>query len=175
MTALKRLVLASALAAGAFAAETSGQNPPPPGCGGPEHRQFDFWLGQWEVVDAKGTVLGTNTITSVQNGCAITERWVGADGSSGTSLNFYDRSAKEWFQAWMSGNGTALRLAGGLRDGSMVLRSAPTPSPKGTVVDRIAWTPLAAGRVRQLWDRTVNGGQIWTVVFDGTYVRKGSR
>lgn len=25
------------------------QPAPPPACTGPEHRQFDFWVGQWSV------------------------------------------------------------------------------------------------------------------------------
>jgi hypothetical protein len=32
-----------------------------------QHRQFDFWLGEWEVFDyssgTKGEVIGKNTIT----------------------------------------------------------------------------------------------------------------
>ena len=27
-------------------------------CSGPEHRQFDFWLGDWQVTDTTGAHLG---------------------------------------------------------------------------------------------------------------------
>lgn len=42
----------------------------------------------------------------------------------------------------------------------------------GVVRHRIAWSPLAGERVRQFWERSRDRGRTWTVVFDGTYVRK---
>ena len=37
-------------------------------CSGAEYRQFDFWLGEWEV-ESGGKRAGTNRITRVQGGC----------------------------------------------------------------------------------------------------------
>ena len=46
--------------------------PTPMNCQDSEaHRQFDFWVGQWEVRTAKGEIAGHNTIESVQAGCAL--------------------------------------------------------------------------------------------------------
>ncbi len=33
-----------------------------------ESRQFDFWLGEWEVKDTKGNLVGHNRIESISNG-----------------------------------------------------------------------------------------------------------
>ncbi|MCP4663212.1 MAG: hypothetical protein GY856_48085 [bacterium] len=49
----------------------------------------------------------------------------------------------------------------------MVLSSGPATPP----IQRITWSPLGDGRVRQLWESSVDG-QGWKVVFDGTYTRK---
>jgi hypothetical protein len=36
--------------------------------------------------------------------------------------------------------------------------------------DRITWTADAQGRVRQLWETAIDGGE-WAVQFDGLYTR----
>ena len=46
------------------------QSPP---CVEPEYRQFDFWLGNWQVTQPDGSVAGTNAIQASYNGCVHTE------------------------------------------------------------------------------------------------------
>ena len=55
----------AALACGAAAPALSQAQPPPaPGpCAAPEHHQFDFWLGDWEVRTPEGKLAGHNTIS----------------------------------------------------------------------------------------------------------------
>ena len=62
----------------------------PPDCSAAAHRQFDLWIGTWDVVPNGAQQPGppmTNVITSEYNGCVIVERWTGAalTGSSSTS------------------------------------------------------------------------------------------
>jgi len=141
----------------------------PPNCTAPEHHQFDFWVGEWTVT-AGGRTAGENTITSILNGCALREEWVGARGYSGTSINFYDRAGGRWHQTWIGSDGQPLFLAGGLdEEGRMVLAS----EERDGAMERITWTPNGDGTVRQHWERTGDGGTTWTTVFDGTYARKG--
>jgi hypothetical protein len=55
----------------------------------------------------------------------------------------------------------------------MVL-AASEPDPKkpgATLRQRITWTPLADGAVRQLWVSSGDGGATWTPVFDGKYAK----
>ncbi len=139
-------------------------------CSGAEHRQFDFWLGEWEVADTTGNVLGTNRITRVANGCGLHEYWRGGKGNNGNSLNWYEPAAGKWNQLWV-GPGYYLRLSGGLEDGSMVL-SGERETAQGRVVDRITWTPLADGRVRQLWEVSSDSGNTWGLVFEGFYIAR---
>jgi hypothetical protein len=141
-------------------------------CSAAEFHQFDFWEGRWDVFGPAGKLAGHNTIASVQGGCALVESWTGADGGTGTSLNFYDRTDRRWHQSWIGSTGGALRLAGGLKGSGMVLAADPVVRPDGTtVVNRITWTPLADGAVRQVWEVSKDGGREWQVVFDGKYVR----
>ena len=47
---------------------------------------------------------------------------------------------------------------------------ATTADPQS--VQRITWTPLDDGRVRQHWEATTDGGKAWSTVFDGYYARR---
>jgi len=142
-------------------------------CETPEHRQFDFWVGRWDVYGPKGKKAGENRIEVIADGCALLEQWSGSGGFNGKSLNIYDAGDRRWHQTWVDSGGTLLVLAGGLVERSMVM-SAVTPGttdPTKTVQQRITWTPAADGSVRQLWESSADGGRTWTVVFDGRYVR----
>ena len=166
-TPIRALLLAVLLpmAAGAQA-PTPAQD-----CSAPEHRQFDFWIGEWTVT-AGGKAAGTNRIESVLKGCAIVEQWTSARGGHGTSLNFYDRATTTWSQAWMDEGGNALHLRGGLVEGRMVLSSAPRETGTGVDVQRITWSKNPDGTVRQLWEASADGGRTWRVAFDGLYTAR---
>lgn len=143
-------------------------------CAKPENRQFDFWVGDWRVVDPAGKPQGTNLVTLIQNRCVLQEHWQGTDGSAGTSFNLYDRSTKRWHQTWVDNSGGILLLNGGLVNGAMVMTQSRTLRPGSRIIERIAWTKLGPNKVRQLWDRSSDGGKTWRVVFDGIYIRNGT-
>ena len=138
-------------------------------CSSSEYRQFDFWLGEWEVTDKDGKLLGHNRITSILGGCVLEENWESADGSGGTSYNIYDRGRKVWHQTWVDGSGLLLTIEGGLKDGSMVLEGV-TRVPSGDVRQRITWTVLPDGRVRQFWESATEGGE-FKAAFEGFYAK----
>jgi len=165
------IVVAGALVASAESARA--QAPARRACEAAEHRQFDFWVGRWDVYGPKGKKAGENRIEVIAEGCALLEQWTGSGGFSGKSLNIYDAGDRRWHQTWVDSGGTLLVLAGGLAERSMVMSGAtPSPTdPTRTVQQRITWTPNADGSVRQLWESSADGGKSWTVVFDGRYVR----
>ena len=144
-------------------------------CAPPEYRQFDFWVGNWDVKDPSGQVVGTNRITREYDGCVVQEHWEarGPQKQIGSSFNTYFPAARRWHQTWVDSTGGFLLLDGGMAEGSMVL-NGDMPARKGTgmVHHRIAFTPNANGTVRQLWEVSRDGGKTWAVSFDGTYVRK---
>lgn len=143
-------------------------------CRGPEYRRFDFWIGSWVVHDPDGELVGHNTISSVARGCGLLEEWSGRRGGRGVSVNAYESASDRWTQRWV-GDGTNLQLVGGWRDGNMVLEgTSPRETPRGTVRDRITWTPLPDGRVRQAWEVSTDEGETWREVFVGLYSRAGS-
>jgi hypothetical protein len=145
---------------------------PPRPCGAPQHHQFDFWIGEWDVRTPDGKLAGTNRITGILGGCGLRESWTGAGGTTGTSLNAYDAARGLWHQTWIDSGGTVLLLEGSFRDGRMVLGGVTHPAGGAAKQDRITWEPLGGGDVRQLWEQSSDGGTSWTVVFEGRYTRR---
>ena len=139
---------------------------PPPDCSGPEYRQFDFWIGRWEVTQG-GKLAGHNRISRELGDCALREHWQGAGGLEGVSLNFFDRGDGRWHQLWVDGRGGVLRLSGSAPGpGQMLLESDPAASgPR----QRIHWSLREDGVVVQHWQQSADGGASWTTAFLGEY------
>jgi hypothetical protein len=163
-----RIAFAFLTAAALSADGVSAQQSQPPACTSPEHRQFDFWIGSWEVVDSAGTVLGSNRITSTLAGCVLHEQWTGARGVRGESLNIYDRTTGRWHQSWVDSAGNLLQLDGGLENGAMVMRGQTRTADGAAQQQRITWRRLDDGSVLQLWESSADGTE-WTTVFRGLY------
>ena len=143
----------------------------PPACTSPLHRQFDFWLGTWDVTGTNGAFAGTNRIELADAGCTLYESWAsGRGGYTGRSLNSVGPDGK-WHQSWVDSSGGRLELTGALVGAKMVLEGeTPASAPGGPPVrNRISWTPLSEGRVRQLWETSSDGGKSYTIAFDGLY------
>lgn len=144
-----------------------------PACQAAEHRQFDFWIGHWEVMVAGGKKAGDNKIEMINNGCALMESYSTATGYRGRSFNTYDAARGVWHQTWVDNGGLLLTIEGGLVDGRMVLTGTRTrTTPQGEVLDRISWTPSDDGSVRQVWEVSADQGTTWNAIFDGRYLRK---
>jgi hypothetical protein len=146
----------------------------PCNCCTPSHQEFDYWVGEWVVYDTSGTVVGSNSITKVQAGCALQENWVGGSGFTGTSLNYYDAKTDKWNQVWIDQSGSVLNLSGKYNNGQMILVSEEAYSEKQELwyQNRIIWTKNDDGTVRQLWESTTDKGKTWNTVFDGLYKRR---
>ena len=157
-----RVLLAAILLA--MGADVSAQRG---SCSAPEHRQFDFWIGEWRVTLPDGKHAGDNRIEKILDGCALHESWQGASGGRGFSYNAYDRDRKVWHQTWVDKQANLLLLEGGLKNGAMVLSGT-----QGKTLNRITWTPNKDGSVRQLWETSADQGKTWQIAFDGLYRRK---
>lgn len=166
-----RLLLAALLLAAAPSIAQQPAKPSPP-CMDTQHRQFDFWVGEWDVAGPKGKQVGRSRIESRLNQCVIHEHWFGAGGSIGESFNLYNAQTGQWEQYWVDNSGSRLHLKGGLVDKAMVLEGVqdkPNVQTGLTQRERITWTPNADGSVRQLWETSTDGGKTWGVSFDGLY------
>ncbi len=135
----------------------------------PEVRHFDFWVGDWEVFDrSRGFKIGDNHIELIESGRVLLERWRDVRGGTGVSISAYDAANERWQQTWMAASGKVNNSYGGLREGAMVLTTAPSG------FDRCTWTPQPDGTVRQQIEQSADGGKSWQTMFDGVYRRKSA-
>ncbi|CAB1368606.1 hypothetical protein [Denitratisoma oestradiolicum] len=159
---LAGLLLGLAAATTGAAADTT--NKP---CQSAAHRQFDFWIGHWQVSTADNTVVGNNRISAIAGGCALLEEWSGADGGSGKSLIVYQPERGRWRQLWADSNSERSDRQGRPGLGGMVLTDAAGPGRRGRNVLRA----VSADELRQLEQSSSDGGRTWTTVFKGIYRR----
>ena len=164
-----RMMCVKLLAAAASLAVGISANAAP--CDAPAFREFDFWIGDWQVKKPDGTIAGVNRIEREYDGCVLRERYKTERGYAGESLNVYDASRKLWHQTWVDNAGTVLTLEGRFSGGKMTLEGQTINADGSVAKQRITWTPNSDGTVRQLWESSGANGQ-WTTAFDGLYTRR---
>ena len=130
------------------------------GCPDAARHQFDFWIGDWNVVTPDGRVAGHSRITPIASGCGIEEMWTAAGGGTGRSLNTFDPADGKWHQFWVGAGGAVLHLAGTFSGNTLTLTDA---------TNRLRFTNNADGSIRQLWEITKDAGKTWQTTFDGKY------
>ncbi len=137
-----------------------------------EFSQFDFWLGEWDVHLANGTLAGSNKIEKRQAGCALLENWVGAAGNPGMSINYFDIATNEWVQVWSSAGGIQIDIRGGLTDDGMLLEGQINYVSNGISAPfRGLWTVMPDGRVRQFFEQYNADIETWAPWFEGFYTK----
>jgi hypothetical protein len=147
---------------------------PPTNCETPAHHQFDFWIGEWNVVHTTqpNTMVGGSTVSRAYSGCGIHEDWRPFTMEFAGSISSYDPREKVWRQTWVDSFNAHVQLTGGFKDGAMVL-SGPWPGLKDgkTGLMRVTWTPGREGP-RQRGEYSMDGGATWSPAFDYTYYRR---
>jgi tetratricopeptide (TPR) repeat protein len=134
-----------------------------------EARQFDFWVGAWDVRTLAGDLAGTNEIRLGAGDCVLVESWTSMRGGSGQSLNFYDRDAKKWRQIWVDADGEVTRFEGSFVDGSMRFVGERVEKTGKRVPVKMTFTPIPDGRVRQRGESSADDGKTWTEEYDLYY------
>lgn len=147
----------------------------PAPCAAPEYRQFDFWVGEWDVYPTGRTnQVARSRIERLYNDCVIRENWMPLQGAPGGSLNQYDGASRLWRQTWADGNGSWVEFTGGVSDGAMVLTGQwrGAGGPGRDQLTRLIYTRNADGSVRQLGEVSTDDGKSWGPSFDFTYRRR---
>jgi len=136
-------------------------------------RAFDFWLGNWSVTASDSNKFqGTNSIVSIEGGCALLENWTSATGGTGMSTNHYNPITKKWRQLWLSAAGYSIDIEGGIINGSMALKGNIAYYKTGkTFPFRGTWIPVMDGTVRQHFEQFNPEKEVWETWFDGIYTR----
>ena len=174
------LILACSTAlAGAQTAQPAPAQPPlPHPClTMTEAKQFDFWIGTWDVTPwqvaapTPKQVMGVNEVYPILEHCVLSENWAGSRGGKGKSYNFYDTNLKKWRQIWMADSGGALDYTGEFRDGAMRFIGWNLDAQGNRLEQKLTFFAIAPDTVRQLFEQSSDGGKSWKPTFDGRYVR----
>lgn len=174
MRCLLRPMLLALAFVSAAAPRTPAAAQTSPRCAGPEFRQLDFWIGTWTVTDPDGDVMGESTVVPTLDGCAVREDWSSGQ-MHGTSINAFDKPEAVWRQMWVDNLGAVLRLAGDWQQDRMVLVGDRLGSDGKTRRLRVTLSQRDDGTLRQVQERSEDGGRTWTVIFEGRYTPKGAR
>ncbi|MCB2067601.1 MAG: hypothetical protein KDE15_13295 [Erythrobacter sp.] len=144
---------------------------PPNPCDEAPFRQFDFWVGQWDVyLTGTDTQVATSLVERVSNGCAVRETWMPLRGAPGTSLSTFEPVDGLWHQLWVGPQPGQVFFSGGMSGTEMVITGYWGVNAEGQPnLVRMTYTPNADGSVRQHGDASGDHGVTWEPNFDLTY------
>ena len=169
------VVLLLTCLAGARQNNSAAQTKP---CAEPEQKQFEFWVGEWDLTwpgnNPGQTDHGTNSVQRILEGCIVQENFSGAAAMHlrGQSVSIFDASARKWKQTWVDNEGAYLDFVGEFKDGQMVL-AREAIRPDGTkALQRMVFKNITHEEFDWSWEASKDGGKSWTVVWPIHYKRK---
>jgi hypothetical protein len=156
-----------------------------PTCDRPEHRQFDYWVGEWDVrpngqPESAPTPLG-NVVRLEDGGCVVTEHWT-TPRMSGRSVNIFDRTRGQWHQSWVDSTGGLHEYWGRAdAEGNLVFLGETPVAGGGNARQTVRLTFFNLGpdrrapaRVRQ-FSEVLGADGAWTTNYDLIYYRRPAR
>lgn len=179
------LLLSSVLVSGPVLADS-------PACNTPEARQFDFWIGEWDISNRQANPAAPSSaalyptgsaemrVYPVADGCGIVEHWEGNLSWGrvlGFSLRAYDPQSETWslllnWPAPNSGKPAAFStLEGVFRHGRGEFFSSTTGADGTVTKNRFTFSDISANRYR--WDAasSIDNGLSWK----STWIMEGIR
>ncbi len=136
-----------------------------------EQRQFDFWLGEWDLSWGDGAT-ATNSVYLDFDGHVLVESFDGRPSLElqGMSISTYDPAERSWRQTWVDNQGSHFRFAGAFRDGTMDLRTETTLDGRPALL-RMRWFNIREQALDWAWERSDDGGATWTPLWEVAYSR----
>ena len=143
---------------------------PPPACEAPEYRQFDFWVGSWDVYRTDTEKLVAHSlIEKLYAGCAVRENWMPIGAPGGGSLNSWRPEEKRWRQTWTDGANSWNEYTGGIENGLMVLTGSSSMPGSARTAVRMTYEAKPDGSVVQTGYQSSDGGKTWSVRYQFAY------
>jgi len=147
-------------------------------CTAPQQKQFDFWVGDWDLTwpgeKAGETGHGTNHISRVMDGCVVEERFSGEASMPlrGQSVSMYDTGAGRWKQTWVDNEGGYLDFVGAFKDGQMIFEREALRKDGTRILQRMVWKNITSNELDWSWEASTDGGKTWQVKWPIHYKRK---
>lgn len=148
-------------------------------CTDPVYRQFDFWIGEWDVFNLKGQKSGDSKIELILDSCIILENWtstsvINGRRYAGKSYNTYNAGNNKWQQYWVDNYGGVTEYFNGhYESGKMILETENIRQKDGTYkIWKMTFFNLSPDKVRQFGESSTDAGKTWKTDFDLEYRRK---
>lgn len=145
----------------------------------PMYRQFDFWIGEWDVYTLKGQQAGTSKISLILDSCVILEEWTSTSKNgqltySGKSYNTFNSAEMQWQQHWVdNAGGSNDYLQGKYENNKMIYTTHPFVFSKDTLaIRKMTFFNLNPNSIRQLGEISKDNGKTFTIEYDLEYRRK---
>jgi hypothetical protein len=129
-------------------------------------REFDFWLGEWDVTWGDGCT-GTSSVYCDFDDRVIVESFDGRPSSTiqGMSLSTYDEDAGVWRQCWVDSRGRFTVVSGGFDGEAMDLRT------EGEPLKRARWHSITDESFTWTLEESPDRGLTWELVWELRYRR----
>lgn len=140
----------------------------------PHAREFDFWIGEWNVYQTgTNNYAGHSLIQLISGGCALLENW-DSQNSTGKSINFIDPVSNKWKQSWSGSytGGNQEFVDGEYKDSAMRFTFETTDAQGKKLIGRFIFFNEGPDQVRQFNETSADSGKTWTTNYDFTYKRK---
>lgn len=147
-----------------------------PCMGNSQKREFDFWVGDWNVFDAKTNRLaGTNSIHIASGGCMLLENWADiTQSNSAKSMTYVNPDNGKWEQLFIDNSGQQVMhfTDGVYKDGVMKFMITMKGPDGKEQTGEFVFEKKENGEVRQFQRMTPDGGKTWNMLFDLIYRKK---
>ena len=150
-------------------------------CSSPGAREFDFWLGEWDLTwpaeqtggDVGETLTGRNSITRLFDDCVIEENFTTHDGAfRGHSVSVFDEKKGLWRQTWVDSAGAYLWFTGRFDGEVMTLSTEPTERDGETVINRMVFSDIGPESLEWAWQRSTDEGANWSSLWNISYRKR---
>ncbi|MDB6084184.1 MAG: hypothetical protein JWN43_2065 [Gammaproteobacteria bacterium] len=171
-----RTVIALALVAVLSSAQSRSVDSATAPCDTPQHHQFDFWVGDWQVFDAKtNQLVAFDHVEKHSHGCIVqqnltmvTDLYRRQDVGyrmTGIGVNRFD--GESWLELWADNQWGAIVLRGMPGAGKAMVLTTIIPSRNRDL--RLEWEKRPDGSVRALQYVAPTGSGKWELYGDLIY------
>jgi len=141
----------------------------------PQNREFDFWVGEWNVF-RRGTnyQVGKEKVEKASGGCLVIENWTAIGyPNEGKSMNFISPKTSKWEQVWMGSGGQYLNYYNGqYSDGAMRYEGDGLDKAGKKILFHLTYFNEGPNNLRQLLEQSLDEGKTWNTLYDFEYERK---
>jgi hypothetical protein len=143
-------------------------------------REFDFWIGEWDVYpNGSSQLVGDSKIELASGGCMILENWtaLGPFPNTGKSMNYVNTATGKWEQLWIGSGGMNINnpqkfVNGIYSDGAMRFEFEQLNAQGQKQLGRFIFFNQGPDQVRQFNEVSNDAGKTWTTVYDFIYKRR---